>query len=80
MANLKERNINIKVTDITPKQWSNLVIELNLMADAWKPYGPKLRLKAKNLDHIIKWGRKTHDDKEDRQISKSLGKNKRSKL
>ena len=42
MANLKERNINIKVTDITPKQWSNLVIELNLMADAWKSYGPKI--------------------------------------
>ena len=77
---MKDREINIKVTNITPNQWSNLLIELNLVSESWKPYGPKLKLKAKNLDHIIKWGRKTHDDKEDRQNSKSLGKNKRSKV
>ena len=65
MANLKERNINIKVTDITPKQWSNLVIELNLMADAWKSYGPKIKLKTQNLERIIKWGRKKHGEHEE---------------
>ena len=77
---MKEREINITVENITQKQWTNLLIELNLVSEAWKPYGPKLKLKAKNLDRIIKWGRKTHDDKEDRQNSKSLGKNKRSKV
>ncbi len=77
MAKSKERTINLKVTNATPKQWTNLVIELNLVSEAWKPYGPRIKLKTKNLDRIIKWGRKTNDDKEDRRTSKTLGKNKR---
>ncbi len=66
---MKDRTINIKVTNITPKQWTNLVIELNLMADAWKPYGPKIKLKTHNLDRIIKWGRSKNE---------TVGKNRRS--
>jgi len=66
---MKDREINIKVTNVTPKQWTNLVIELNLMADAWKPYGPQIKLKTKNFDRIIKWGRSKGDN---------AGKNRRS--
>ena len=75
---MKDREINITVGNITPKQWTNLLIELNLASEAWKPYGPKIKLKAKNLDRIIKWGRKTGDDREDRSSSNTVGKNKRS--
>ena len=51
---MKDRSINIKVTNITPKQWTNLIIELNLMADAWKPYGPKIKLNSINkLAHCL---------------------------
>ena len=77
---MKDREINITVGNITPKQWTNLLIELNLVSEAWKPYGPKIKLKAKNLDRIIKWGRKTNDDREDRPNSNTVGKNKRSKV
>jgi hypothetical protein len=66
---MKERSINLKVTNITPKQWTNLVIELNLMADAWKPYGPKIKLKTYNFERIIKWGRSKNEN---------TGKNRRS--
>ena len=66
---MKDREINIKVRNITPKQWTNLVIELNLMADAWKPYGPKMKLKTRNLERIIKWGRSKNE---------TTGKNRRS--
>ena len=52
---MKERNITLKVTNATPKQWTNLVIELNLMADAWRPYGPRIKLKTHNFERIIKW-------------------------
>jgi len=77
---MKDREINIKVENITQKQWANLLIELNLVSQAWKPYGPNMKIKAYNLDRIIKWGKKTHDDKEDRYNSKSMGKNKRPKV
>ena len=59
---MKERNINIKVDNITSKQWANLIIELNLVANTWRPFGPRLKIKAHLLDRIIKWGRKRHDD------------------
>ena len=62
---MKEKDINIKVSNITAKQWGNLLIELNLVKDAWRPYGPILKLKATSLDRIIKWGKKKHDAKED---------------
>ena len=55
---MKEKEINLQIENITSKQWTNLVIELNLIAKAWKPYGPIIKLKTKNLERILKWGRK----------------------
>jgi|TARA_R100000458_G_scaffold48765_1_gene48018 hypothetical protein len=76
MAKSKERSINIKVANITPKQWANLVIELNLIANAWKPFGPKIKLKTNNFERIIKWGRKRNDDnRSTRRSSKKLESN-----
>ena len=71
---MKDREINIKVENITPKQWTNLVIELNLISEAWKPYGPKIKLKTRNLERIIKWGRSTGDTtRPNRRSGKKLG-------
>ena len=76
MAKSKERSINIKVANITPKQWANLVIELNLIANAWKPFGPKIKLKTNNFERIIKWGRKKNDDnRSTRRSSKKVESN-----
>ena len=69
MAKSKERTISLTVNNITPKQWTNLVIELNLVADAWKSYGPQIKLKTRNLERIIKWGRSKNEN---------VGKNRRS--
>ncbi len=56
------KEINIKVKNISKKQWPLLLVELNLVAQNWKKYGPIIDIKAKNLDKIIKWGRKKHGD------------------
>ena len=56
------KEINIKVSNISKKQWPLLLVELNLVAKAWKKYGPIMNIKAKNFDKIIKWGRKKHGD------------------
>ncbi len=56
------KEIQIKVKNISQKQWPLLLVELNLVAQNWKKYGPIINIKAKNLDKIIKWGRKKHGD------------------
>jgi len=71
---MKAKSINLKVSNISQKQWSNLIIELNLVAQAWRPYGPVIKMKTHNLDRILTWGRRTNDDKEYKR------KNKRPKI
>ena len=59
------KEINIKVKNISQKQWPLLLVELNLVAQNWKRYGPIMDIKAKNFDRIIKWGRKKHGEPEE---------------
>ena len=56
------KEIKIKVSNISQKQWINLVVELNLVKETWRKYGPKLEIKAENFDRIIKWGKRKHDE------------------
>ena len=59
------KEINIKIKNITQKQWPLFLVELNLMATMWKKYGPVVDFKAKNFDRIIKWGKKKHGESEE---------------
>jgi len=59
---MKEKEIIITSSRITPKQWSILVLELSMIVKAWKPYA-KLELKTPGLKKIIGWGTKRHDEK-----------------
>tara|TARA_R100000030_G_scaffold87370_1_gene71046 strand:- start:114 stop:299 length:186 start_codon:yes stop_codon:yes gene_type:complete len=54
------KEINIKVSNISQKQWSLLLVELNLVSQNWKKFGPVMNIKAKNFNRIIKWGKKKH--------------------
>ena len=56
------KEINIKIKNISQKQWPLFLIELNLMAKTWKRFGPIIDIKAKNFSKIIKWGKKKHGD------------------
>ena len=59
------KEINIKISNISQKQWPLLLVELNLVAKEWKKYGPKINIKAKNFDKIIKWGKRKHGESEE---------------
>ena len=59
---MKEKEVVITSSSITPKQWSSLLLELNLIVQAWKPYA-KLELKAPGLKKILGWGTRKHDEK-----------------
>ena len=56
------KEIHIKVSNISSKQWPLLLVELNLVAKNWKRYGPVMNINAKNFDRIIKWGRRKHGE------------------
>ncbi len=59
------KEINIKVKNISSKQWPLLLIELNLLSKTWRRFGPIMNIKAKNFDKIIKWGKKRHGEPEE---------------
>ena len=53
---MKEKIITIKPKGVSQKQWSNLLLELNLMKRAWKSYGVNVEISAPGLKKIIDWG------------------------
>ena len=59
------KEINIKIKNISQRQWPLLLIELNLVAKSWRRYGPIINIKAKNFDRIIKWGKRKHGESGD---------------
>ena len=58
---MKEKIITLKVNGASQGQWSNLLLELNIMRKAWKSYGVDLSLKAPGLKNVIEWGNKVND-------------------
>ena len=62
---MSTRKLTITSKNISTKQWTNLLIELNLIKEAWKPYA-KLELQAPGIKKIIAFGTRNYDTKEDR--------------
>ena len=60
---MRERKLTISSRNITTKQWTNLLIELNLIVQDWKPYA-RLELQAPGLKKIISLGTKKYDEKD----------------
>ena len=58
------KKLTISSKNITPKQWSLLLIELNLIKESWKPFA-KLEIQTPGFDKIIKWGKKKHGESEE---------------
>jgi hypothetical protein len=58
------KEIKIKVSNISNRQWANLLVELNLVKEMWKKHGPKLDIKARNFGRIVKWGKRKHDERD----------------
>ena len=60
---MKEKKLTITSKDITPKQWSDLMLELNLMKKAWHRYGVIIEVKTPGIKKILAWGTKKYDSK-----------------
>ena len=69
---MKEKKITLKVNGITQRQWSTLLLELNILKKAWRPFGVDIDMSAPGLKAIINLGTKTNEYVRPRQNSKRL--------
>tara|TARA_R100000908_G_scaffold31495_1_gene14211 strand:+ start:47 stop:277 length:231 start_codon:yes stop_codon:yes gene_type:complete len=76
---MKEKIITIKPKGISQKQWAILLLELNILRKAWKPYGVNIEMTAPGAKKIIEWGTKPYAEA-NRRSSKSLEQNKGSEV
>jgi|TARA_R100001163_G_C4983390_1_gene138687 hypothetical protein len=61
---MKEKKLTITSKNISTKQWSNLILELNLIKKAWERYA-KIDIHAPGIKKILTQGRRINDSKED---------------
>ena len=54
------RKITLNIKGESIKQYTTLILELNLMAKSWNRFGVNITLPGK--EKIIKWGKKTGRD------------------
>ena len=80
ITHMKDKNITITVKDISQKQWSYLLLELNILKKAWKPYGVNIDISAPGFKRIIEWGTKPYAAEINRRSSKKLGKDERPEV
>jgi hypothetical protein len=59
---MKEKKLTIIGKDITNKQWSNLILELNLIKKSWSSYAT-IDLQGTGVKKIIAHGTKNFDSK-----------------
>ena len=57
------RKVTISSNNITPKQWSVLLLELNLMKQSWDRFAT-LKIEAPDFKKVTTWGTRKYDDKE----------------
>ena len=55
------KKIILNVDGITQKQWTNFVLELNIMKKAWRSYGVDVKMLGPGIKKIVEWGNKTGD-------------------
>ena len=63
---MKEKTITIKTNAISQRQYSTLLLELNIIKQQWRSYGVDIQLSAPSLKKIIALGTSNVSDKRPR--------------
>jgi len=61
---MKEKKVTLSTKGASIKQWSDLILELNLMKKAWRSYGVTIDIQAPGIKKIISWGTRKYDAKD----------------
>ena len=67
---MKEKIITLKVDKASQGQYSNLLLELNLVKKEWKSAGVDIKISALGLKNILSWGPKINVYVRNRQSNK----------
>jgi|TARA_R100001244_G_scaffold89939_1_gene68315 hypothetical protein len=57
------KKVTISSNNISPKQWSALLLELNIMKRSWERFA-KLEIQGNGFEKVVKWGTRKYDEKE----------------
>jgi len=60
---MKDKKITISTKGASVKQFSDLILELNLMKKAWNRYGVIINIQTSGINKIISHGTKKYDTK-----------------
>ena len=58
---MKEKVITIKIKSGSTKQYSTLLLELNLAKQAWRSYGVDMQIQAPGLTSALTWCTSVND-------------------
>ena len=61
---MKEKKATIAAKGASVKQWSDLILELNLMKKAWRQYGINIDIQTPGIKKILSWGTRKYDAKD----------------
>ena len=61
---LMTKKVTISSDDMTGRQWSVFLVELNLMKQHWSRFAT-VKIEAPGLEKIIRWGKRKHNEKEE---------------
>ena len=56
------KKLTITSKDMSQKQWSNFILELNLIKKQWHKYAD-IEIQAPGIKKIISWGTSNYDSK-----------------
>ena len=63
------KKLTISSKNISQKQWSNLILELNLLKKQWASFA-EINIEAPGIKKIIAWGTTNYDSKiEDQSLT-----------
>ena len=60
---MKEKKVTIVAKGASTKQWSDLILELNLIKKAWHRYGVTINIQSPRIKKILAWCTKKYDAK-----------------
>ena len=61
---MKEKKVTLVAKGASVKQWSDLMLELNLMKKSWRSFGVTIDIQSPGIKKIISWGTRKYDAKD----------------